>query len=52
MSFVNSERGKRKFVCENNFVYVFSKKTADGEHSIWVCEKRGKCKGRVYTAGK
>ncbi|KAF5275654.1 hypothetical protein FQA39_LY06766 [Lamprigera yunnana] len=51
MAFVNSTRGAKKFVCEDNFVYVFSKKTADKEYAIWVCERRRKCKGRVWTAG-
>ncbi|KAB0805687.1 hypothetical protein PPYR_02657 [Photinus pyralis] len=49
MSFVTSSRDGRKFIDDNNFVYVFSKKSANKENSIWVCEKRGLCKGRIWT---
>lgn len=48
MSFVKSNRGKDKLVHKNH-VYLFSKKSSDGENSIWVCEKRSVCKGRVWT---
>lgn len=48
---VGSIRGKRKLVHENH-VYVFSKKTKNEEHDIWVCEKRSTCKGRVWTRGE
>lgn len=51
MSFVVSKRGGKKFVDEDNFVYVFSKLTFDSIHSIWVCEKRGECNGRLWTIG-
>lgn len=49
--FVKSEKGKNKLVHDNH-VYVHSKITSDGEQSIWVCEKRGQCKGRVWTLGE
>jgi FLYWCH zinc finger domain len=48
MDSVISKRGKRKLVHENH-VYVFSKKTKDSIHGIWVCEKRSSCNGRVWT---
>lgn len=47
---VISERGRPKLVHEN-YIYVFSKCTADDVHGIWVCEKRSQCKGRVWTSG-
>ncbi|KAK4876602.1 hypothetical protein RN001_009108 [Aquatica leii] len=49
MSFVTSNRGGQKFIDNNNFVYVFSKKSSNEEHSICVCKKRGQCKGRIWT---
>ncbi|XP_073400393.1 uncharacterized protein [Dendrobates tinctorius] len=45
---VLSKRGRRKLVHENH-IYLFSKRTADDVHSIWVCEKRSTRKGRVWT---
>ena len=47
---VLSERGKRKLVYQN-YIYIFSKRTSNEAHGIWVCEKRGNCKGRVWTRG-
>ncbi|KAK4876652.1 hypothetical protein RN001_009158 [Aquatica leii] len=44
MSFVTSNRGGQKFIDDNNFVYVFSKKSANEEHYIRVCKKRSQCK--------
>ncbi|KAK4883331.1 hypothetical protein RN001_006650 [Aquatica leii] len=49
MSFVTSNRGAQKFIDDNHFVYVFSKKSGNEEDSIWVFEKRGQCKGRIWT---
>ncbi|KAB0803048.1 hypothetical protein PPYR_00018 [Photinus pyralis] len=48
---VLSKRNKNKLVHENH-IYVFSKKTKNGEHGIWVRELRSSCKGRVWTNGK
>lgn len=47
---VLSKRNRRKLVHENH-IYVFFKKTQNGEHGIWVCEHRSSCKGRVWTDG-
>jgi hypothetical protein len=51
MSFIVSKGGGRKFVDEEDYIYVFSKYTSDREHSIWVYEKRNECNGRVWTIG-
>lgn len=51
MAFIKSSKGKNKLIHESH-VYVFSKKTSDLQHSIWVCEKRTICKGRVWTLGE
>ncbi|XP_073406402.1 uncharacterized protein [Dendrobates tinctorius] len=48
MNSVLSKRGRSKLVHENH-IYLFSKRTADDVHSIWVCEKRSTCKGCVWT---
>lgn len=47
--FVESERGENKLIDERNYIYTYSKSTRNGENDIWVCEKRGTCKGRVWT---
>ncbi|CAJ0959347.1 unnamed protein product [Ranitomeya imitator] len=51
MNSVLSKRGRRKSVHEDH-IYLFSKRTADDVHSIWVCEKWSTCKGRVWTNEK
>ncbi|XP_077148452.1 uncharacterized protein LOC143809211 [Ranitomeya variabilis] len=48
MNSVLSKRGKKKLVYENH-IYIFSKRTADDVHSLWVCEKRLTSKGCVWT---
>ncbi|XP_050516064.1 uncharacterized protein LOC126890938 [Diabrotica virgifera virgifera] len=48
--YVLSKRNKRKLVHESH-IYVFSKKTKNEDHEIWVCEHRSSCKGRVWTDG-
>uniref|UniRef100_A0A915HP92 FLYWCH-type domain-containing protein n=1 Tax=Romanomermis culicivorax TaxID=13658 RepID=A0A915HP92_ROMCU len=49
-NFVKSEKNFEKLV-HDGYIYTLSKRTADGKHGIWVCEKRGTCKGWVWTEG-
>lgn len=44
-------RGKKKLIGPDNHVYTLCKMTKCEKFGIWVCEKRPKCKGRVWTDG-
>ena len=48
--YVESQRGKEKFIDDENYIYDFHMYSADKQRLFWRCEMRkSKCKARVHT---
>lgn len=47
-NFVNSEKGRKKLVDNENYVYHKHKENSDGSKIYWCCENRS-CKARLQT---
>ncbi|KAK4880625.1 hypothetical protein RN001_008771 [Aquatica leii] len=50
-SALNYSEEEENLLTKKTIFMFFSKYTSDRNHSIWVCEKRNKCNGRVWTIG-
>ena len=38
VDYIKSQRGPKKLVGDNNFVYNFHRQTADKSRKVWLCE--------------
>jgi len=49
MDNIRSQRNKEKFSHEG-FLYIFDKKSADGNRKMWRCERKDySCTARIHT---
>lgn len=48
MDSITSQRNREKF-CENGFLYVFDRLSADENTEFWRCEQKRQCKARVHV---